>query len=234
MGDYKIIVDAGHGGDDPGAVSGNLKEKDFTLKAANYMYNRFKELGVPVAITRDSDVTLTRQQRLNTMNNTFGTTPNVIILSNHINSGGGEGAEILYPLRSTDVLARSILESIGEEGQIMRKYYQRRLPEDPSKDYYYIMRETPNTTSLLLEYGFIDNPNDVVRLQNYLLDYVEAVVRAVANYIGVPYIAPGGSLKNTYTVKAGDTIFMGNNEYEYVKFQEKISKSSLGFAFYMV
>lgn len=116
----------------------------------------------------------------------------------------------------------------------MRKYYQRRLPEDPSKDYYYIMRETPNTTSLLLEYGFIDNPNDVVRLQNYLLDYVEAVVRAVANYIGVPYIAPGGSLKNTYTVKAGDTIFMGNNEYEYVKFQEKISKSSLGFAFYMV
>ena len=29
MGDYKIIVDAGHGGEDPGAVSGNLKEKDF-------------------------------------------------------------------------------------------------------------------------------------------------------------------------------------------------------------
>ena len=53
------------------------------------MYNRFKELGVPVAITRDSDVTLTREDRLNIMNNTFGTTPNVIILSNHINAGGG-------------------------------------------------------------------------------------------------------------------------------------------------
>lgn len=90
MGDYKIIVDAGHGGEDPGAVSGNLKEKDFNLKAANYMYNRFKELGVPVAITRDSDVTLTRQERLNTMTNTFGTSPNVIILANHINSGGSD------------------------------------------------------------------------------------------------------------------------------------------------
>lgn len=90
MGDYKIIVDAGHGGADPGAVSGNLKEKDFNLEAANYMYNRFKELGVPVAITRDSDVTLTREERLNTMNNTFGTSPNVIILANHINSGGAE------------------------------------------------------------------------------------------------------------------------------------------------
>lgn len=89
----------------------------------------------------------------------------------------------------------------------MRKYYQRRLPEDPSKDYYYIMRETPNTTSLLIEYGFIDNPRDVVKLQNYLLDYVEAVVRAVANYIGVPYISPDGSLQNTYTVQAGDTLY---------------------------
>lgn len=52
------------------------------------MYNRFKELGVPVAITRDSDTTLTREQRLNTMTKTFGTSPNVIILSNHINAGG--------------------------------------------------------------------------------------------------------------------------------------------------
>lgn len=59
------------------------------------MYNRFKQLGVPVAITRDSDVTLTREERLNTMNNTFGTSPNVIILSNHINSGG-EGFSYHY------------------------------------------------------------------------------------------------------------------------------------------
>ena len=87
---YSIIVDAGHGGEDPGAVSGNLQEKDFNLRAANYMYNRFRELGIPVATTRTTDTTLTRQQRLNTMNNTFGTSPNVIILSNHINSGGGE------------------------------------------------------------------------------------------------------------------------------------------------
>ena len=35
-----VIVDAGHGGNDPGAVSGNLKEKDLTLKAALYMYDR--------------------------------------------------------------------------------------------------------------------------------------------------------------------------------------------------
>ena len=95
----------------------------------------------------------------------------------------------------------------------MRKYYQRRLPEDPSKDYYYIMRETPNTTSLLLEYGFIDNPNDARKLQNNLLNYAEAVVRATARYIGVPYTSPGGTLENTYVVKAGDSLYSIAREF---------------------
>ena len=206
--DYRIVVDAGHGGSDPGAVSGSLKESDLNLEAALYMYNRFKELGVPVTITRDSDRTLTRSERINTLNS-FGTDPNVIILSNHINAGGGEGAEIVYPLRSSDVLPKAILEAIGEEGQIKRKVYQRVLPEDTSKDYYYIMRDTPNTTSLLIEYGFIDNPNDVIKLRNNLTDYVEAVVKAVSNYIGINYKPPGsnGIVGNTYTVVAGDTLY---------------------------
>ena len=209
---YRIVVDAGHGGEDPGAVSGNLKEKDFTLKAANYMYNRFRELGVPVTITRDTDRTLSRTERLNTMRS-LGTDPNVIILSNHINAGNGEGAEVVYPLRTNERLARMILDEIGKEGQIMRKVYQRRLPENPSKDYYYIMRETPNTTSLLLEYGFIDNKNDQIKLQNNLLNYVEGVVRAVMNYIGLPYVAPGGTIDNTYTVKRGDTLYSIARQY---------------------
>ena len=69
------------------------------------------------------------------------------------------------------------------------------------------MRETPNTTALLIEYGFIDNPNDVARLQANLLDYVEAVVRAVANYTGTPYAPPGGTVQNTYTVQRGDSLY---------------------------
>ena len=206
---YRIVVDAGHGGSDPGAVSGNLREKDFNLEAANYMYNRFKELGVPVAITRDSDETLSRTERLNTMTNTFGNDSKVIVLSNHINAGGGEGAEIVYPLRTSSVLPRAILDEIGARGQIKRKIYQRVLPEDSTKDYYYIMRQTPNTTALLIEYGFIDNARDQAKLQNNLLDYAEGVVKAVSEYIGVPYTAPGGETVNgdTYTVKRGDTLY---------------------------
>ena len=64
---YRIVVDAGHGGEDPGAVYGGLQEKNFNLEAANYMYRRFQELGLPVTTTRTEDTTLTREERLNTM-----------------------------------------------------------------------------------------------------------------------------------------------------------------------
>ena len=131
-----------HGGEDPGAVNGNIYEKDFNLAVSEYIYNRLKELGIPTYLTRSTDETLDRDERVDRILSAFGDDPNVIVLSNHINSGGGEGAEVIYALRNSDTLAKTILEEIGAEGQIMRKYYQRRLPSDPSKDYYFIHRLT--------------------------------------------------------------------------------------------
>lgn len=70
------------------------------------------------------------------------------------------------------------------------------------------MRETPNTTALLIEYGFIDNPNDQKKLQNNLLDYVEGVVKAVSEYTNTPYSLPGSNQEGDYyTVKFGDTLY---------------------------
>ena len=89
-----IVVDAGHGGSDPGAISNGIYEKDLNLKAANYMYKRLQELGISSVITRDTDQTLSREERLDIMNNSFGNGRDVIILSNHINSGGGEGQSV--------------------------------------------------------------------------------------------------------------------------------------------
>ena len=202
-----VVVDAGHGGADPGAVSSGLQEKDFTLEASLYMADRLKELGIPVVLTRDYDENISRTERLRRANEAFGGSSDAILISNHINAGGGEGAEVIYALRNNSTLAQSILEEIGSEGQIMRKYYQRRLPEDPSKDYYYIIRETTPMQSVLVEYGFIDNANDRVKLQNDLLNYVEAVVRAIAEYAGVPYIPPEGSGNSFYTVVKGDSLY---------------------------
>lgn len=208
-----VVVDAGHGGEDPGAVNGNIYEKDFNLAVSEYIYNRLKELGIPTYLTRSTDETLDRDERVDRILSAFGDDPNIIVLSNHINSGGGEGAEVIYALRNSDTLAKTILEEIGAEGQIMRKYYQRRLPSDPSKDYYFIHRLTGNTQPVLIEYGFIDNSKDLNKLQNNLLTYGEAVVRAVSEYTGTPYTPPGEGGGQVYVVQRGDTLYSIANKY---------------------
>lgn len=87
--DFLVVVDAGHGGIDSGAVNGNNLEKDFTLRASKYIYNRLKELGIPTVLTRDSDKDLPKNERINLINQISKKSPNVIVLSNHINAGGG-------------------------------------------------------------------------------------------------------------------------------------------------
>ena len=203
----KVIIDPGHGGTDSGATGNNLLEKDYNLLISKYMYDRFKELGVPVAITRESDTTLSPTDRVNTILNKFGNSSDVILISNHVNSGGGEGAEVIYALRNRDTLARRILENIGAAGQETRKYYQRRLPSDTSKDYYFIHRNTGNLEPLIVEYGFIDNTKDVEFLKENYKELAEAVISAVANYIGVPYTPPEGITTNTYVVQKGDSLY---------------------------
>ena len=203
----KVIIDPGHGGTDAGATGNNLLEKDYNLLISKYMYDRFKQLGIPVAITRDSDTTLSPTDRVNTILNKFGNSSDVILISNHVNSGGGEGAEVIYALRNKDTLAKRILENIGATGQTTRKYYQRRLPSDTSKDYYFIHRNTGNLEPLIVEYGFIDNTKDVEFLKENYEELAEAVISAVANYIGVPYKAPNGLITNTYVVQKGDTLY---------------------------
>ncbi len=203
----KVVIDPGHGGTDSGATGNNLLEKDYNLLISKYMYDRFKELGIPVAITRDSDTTLSPTDRVNTILSKFGNSSDVILISNHVNSGGGEGAEVIYALRNRDTLAKRILENIGATGQTTRKYYQRRLPSDTSKDYYFIHRNTGNLEPLIVEYGFIDNTKDVEFLKENYEELAEAVISAVANYIGVPYIAPDGLITNTYVVQKGDSLY---------------------------
>ena len=120
---------------------------------------------------------------------------------------GGEGAEVIYALRNSDTLAKNVLNNIGATGQTTRKYYQRRLPSDTSKDYYFIHRNTGSTQPIIVEYGFIDSAKDIDFLKNNYQELAEAVISAVANYAGVPYTSPEGVLTNTYIVQKGDTLY---------------------------
>lgn len=206
-----VVLDSGHGGSDQGSSGNGIIEKDLTLKISQYMYDRFKALGVPVKMTRDSDVDLQPNDRPGVVLEQFGNGKDVVVISNHINAGGGEGAEVIYALRNSDKLASSILNELEKSGQVVRKYYQRRLPSNSSKDYYYIIRETPNNQTLIVEYGFLDNAADAERLKNNYKKYAEAVVRAVTLYGGYKYVPVSGS--NYYVVKKGDSLWSIAREY---------------------
>ena len=104
----KVIIDAGHGGSDGGAVGNGIIEKDLNLEISQYIHNRLDELGVENTLIRDNDVTIEPNERARKIVEPYGSGKDVVVISNHINAGGGQGAEIIYALRNTDTFSKRI------------------------------------------------------------------------------------------------------------------------------
>ena len=122
----KVVIDAGHGGSDGGAVGNGIVEKDLTLEISKYIHERLDELGVDNTLIRESDITLEPNERVKKIIEPYGNGKDVIVLSNHINAGGGQGSEIIYALRNSDNFSKKIAVELENGGRTVRKYYQRR------------------------------------------------------------------------------------------------------------
>lgn len=201
----KIIIDASHGGEDSGYTGNGIVEKDFSLLISNYIKDKLKNRDYEVVLTRTSDETLSDEERIDRIRNNINNNEEVLIVSNRLNQGGNDGAEIIYPLRESNELAKDISINLEKVGQNVNKYYQRRLPSDLSLDYDYLIRNTNPYNSIIIEYGYIDSKGDDVSFikNNYKL-LGDAVVLAIDEYL---------TKSNTYTVKSGDTLYSIAKKY---------------------
>ncbi len=169
-----VILDAGHGGIDPGASSEDgLAEKTVNLQIASSLQQLFTLSGYKVIMTRSEDTDLSTPGRSVAARKTedlkarlalFEQTEQSIVLSihqNHYDSPTSQGAQMFYgshPL--SQVLAGSVKESIVSGLQSENK----RQCKPVSKDVYIIYHTT--RPAVLCECGFLSNPEDAQNLSD--------------------------------------------------------------------
>ena len=122
---FRILIDPGHGGKDPGAVKrGSSKEKDINLEVAKNLYNLLKkERGFEVKITRDKDVFITLGNRAK-MGNDFKADVFVSIHANAAKRASANGFEVYFrsdkasdaEAAETAALENEALQYEGKEG----------------------------------------------------------------------------------------------------------------------
>ena len=95
--------------------------------------------------------------------------------------GSGEGAEVIYPLRDEPDLAQTILNELGNAGQVKRRVYQEHYQMIHQRLLLYNERDTENLPMVIVEYGFLDNPKDSLKLQQNW-ENAEAAVKAITDY----------------------------------------------------
>lgn len=168
----RVIIDAGHGGDEPGAVFEGRREKDDTLRLALAIGDILENRGVDVVYTRTTDVFDTPLEKAMIANRSEGD----YFVSIHRNAmpipGTGSGSTVLV-YEDTGIpamLAGNIQQRLVETG-----FADLGIQERPGV---IVLRRT-QMPAVLVEAGFIDNPSD----NRFFDENFEAIAQAIADGI---------------------------------------------------
>lgn len=186
-----IVIDAGHGGSDPGKVGvNNALEKDINLALAMKLKDALEDKGLQIILTRDSDTGLqsagAANQKASDMQNRckiISDANPAFTVSLHQNSyttPDVKGAQVFFYSQST-------------EGEKLATYIQNSLITnvDPknkraakANDSYYLLKKTP-TPTVIVECGFLSNPAeaDLLLTDDYQDSLVEAISIGILAYI---------------------------------------------------
>lgn len=222
---YKVAIDSSNSSENKNGIV----EKDFTFTIAKYINERLNNIGIENFLVDENNAGLTDEEKVNVIKDTYGNGNNIIVISNRLNKGGKNGAEIMYPLRNNSKLASLIASNLEDAGQTVLKYYQLRNNSDTSKDDDYLIRNTANNLTIVIDYGYIDNTSDANFLKNNYEKLAEAVVKSIANYAGVSY-SPA-NMKGYYIVKKGDSLWSiaskNNTTVDNIKKLNNLSSNNL-------
>lgn len=175
---HSVIIDAGHGGADPGKVAGGIHEKDINLSIAKEVEKELINRGYTVIMTREDDVMPSNKQdemykRKKIANGSEGD----IFVSIHQNSAGQSGAkgfQVYYFHKSEESLklANSIYQKIKEEVNPSTKF------KPIGNNDYYVLRQT-KMPAVLVECGFLTNSGERWLLTTK--EYQQKMAKGIAN-----------------------------------------------------
>jgi len=180
--DRKVIVlDAGHGGWDPGMVSNKVEEKHINLSIAQKLQTFLEQGGATVIITRldDSDLAKNKSGDMNVRRLIANTSHADIFLSIHQNSYASsnvKGAQVFYFNESdnSQKLATHVQDRIKEFVDQGNKFKAK------ANSNYYVLKQT-QMPAILVECGFLTNYNERQKLTNQ--EYQEKMAWGI--YLGI-------------------------------------------------
>lgn len=175
-----IVIDAGHGGKDPGASSNKLTESTVTLNVAKRVEAKLKKAGAQVLMSRSNNTYLTLEQRTDFAKKNFAET----FVSIHVNAAGStaaKGTEVYYD--------SSTNPNASESKQLANKIHNSILKGANMVDRgvrdqrFYVIRNN-NVAAVLVELGFITNSDDFKKLSSdqYAEIYAEAIYQGLVQY----------------------------------------------------
>lgn len=156
---YDLLIDPGHGGDDPGASGNGLVEAEENLRVALYLQELFSAMGLKVALSRDSaEISGGSEAELNPyapdarVDQVYRKEAKYLI-SCHLNAGGGSGFQLYSSLYTDTDWAAAVREKMlltgwhnddNGLGLVSPGIYQRGSSQRTlvPRDYYFILRET--------------------------------------------------------------------------------------------
>ena len=155
---YKVFIDAGHGGTDPGALGYGYRESDLNLQVAKKVESKLKSKGIDVKMSRNSDIFYSLSERAE-MANDYGADAFVSIHQNSAEAKSANGIETYYNRKKEEdrPLSNDIQKQvISQTGANNRGV----------KNAEFTVLVKSKMISALVECGFITNESEVKKLSN--------------------------------------------------------------------